>query len=75
LSPGRSKGEVEERSKVLVKRLNGLTMPKEILNLQLERRAKNENWGFVIIGGKDQALTVKVGKVGFIRALIYCCSK
>ncbi len=38
-------------------------MPKEILNLTLNRSNKNEKWGFVMIGGKDQALTVKVGKV------------
>ncbi len=38
-------------------------MPKEIVNITLQRSAKNEKWGFVMIGGKDQALTVKVGKV------------
>lgn len=38
-------------------------MPKEIVNLNLKRSATNQPWGFVIIGGKDQALTVKVGKV------------
>ena len=38
-------------------------MPKEILNISLNRANKNEKWGFVMIGGKDQALTVKVGKV------------
>jgi len=38
-------------------------MPKEIINMTLERKGKNEPWGFVIIGGKDQALTVKVGRV------------
>ncbi|CAB4067958.1 MAGI3 [Lepeophtheirus salmonis] len=27
------------------------------------RSGKNEPWGFVIIGGKDQNLTVKVGKI------------
>nr|ACO12123.1 PDZ and LIM domain protein 3 [Lepeophtheirus salmonis] len=38
-------------------------MPKEIVNLALKRSGKNEPWGFVIIGGKDQNLTVKVGKI------------
>ena len=30
------------------------TMPKEIINMTLERKGQNEPWGFVIIGGKDQ---------------------
>lgn len=34
-----------------------------MINLTLERSATNINWGFVLIGGKDQNLTVKVGKV------------
>lgn len=38
-------------------------MPKEIINMTLERKGNSEPWGFVIIGGKDQALTVKVGRV------------
>ncbi len=38
-------------------------MPKEILNVTIERANTKEPWGFVIIGGKDQSLTVKVGKV------------
>jgi len=38
-------------------------MPKEIVHLTLERSSPNEPWGFKIIGGKDQALTVKVGNV------------
>jgi len=38
-------------------------MPKEIVHLTLERNSTNEPWGFKIIGGKDQALTVKVGNV------------
>jgi len=38
-------------------------MPKEIVHLTLERSSPNEAWGFKIIGGKDQALTVKVGNV------------
>ena len=41
-------------------------MPKEIISLTLNRSAKNEKWGFVMIGGKDQALTVKVGKVAHL---------
>jgi len=38
-------------------------MPKEIVHLTLERGSASEPWGFKIIGGKDQALTVKVGNV------------
>ena len=38
-------------------------MPKEIITKTLERRATNINWGFVVIGGKDQAITIKVGMV------------
>jgi len=38
-------------------------MPKEIVHLTLERSSPNEPWGFKIIGGKDQSLTVKVGNV------------
>jgi len=38
-------------------------MPKEIVHLTLERGGTGEPWGFKIIGGKDQALTVKVGNV------------
>jgi hypothetical protein len=38
-------------------------MPKEIINVTIERANTNVPWGFVIIGGKDQSLTVKVGKV------------
>jgi len=38
-------------------------MPKEIINLNIERPNSSVSWGFVIIGGKDQSLTVKVGKV------------
>ena len=29
----------------------------------IERPNSNTPWGFIIIGGKDQSLTVKVGKV------------
>lgn len=38
-------------------------MPKEMLNVSIERTGTNQPWGFIIIGGKDQSLTVKVGKV------------
>ena len=38
-------------------------MPKEIINVTIERPNTNVPWGFVVIGGKDQSLTVKVGKV------------
>lgn len=38
-------------------------MPKELLNINIERSSTNVPWGFIIIGGKDQSLTVKVGKV------------
>lgn len=38
-------------------------MPKEIITKTLERKGTNQNWGFVVIGGKDQAITIKVGKV------------
>jgi len=38
-------------------------MPKEIVNLSLQRGSTKEPWGFKIIGGKDQSLTVKVGNV------------
>jgi len=37
-------------------------MPKEIMQMTIDR-SNNEPWGFIIIGGKDQSLTVKVGKV------------
>lgn len=38
-------------------------MPKEIINMNLERPNNSVKWGFNIIGGKDQALTLKVGKI------------
>ena len=38
-------------------------MPKEIVNMVLQRGSTKEAWGFKIIGGKDQSLTVKVGNV------------
>merc|ERR1712087_191619 len=39
-----------------------LTMPKAMISASLQRQ-KNEPWGFVIVGGKDQALTVKLGRI------------
>jgi len=42
--------------------LFGLKMPKEMINFTLDRKG-NEPWGFVIVGGKDQALTVKLGRI------------
>jgi len=36
-------------------------MPKEIVNMTLQRGSTKEPWGFKIMGGKDQSLTVKVG--------------
>jgi hypothetical protein len=38
-------------------------MPKEIVHVTIDRPNTNVPWGFVIIGGKDQSLTVKIGKV------------
>ena len=38
-------------------------MPKEIVQMTLTRGSTKEPWGFKIIGGKDQSLTVKVGNV------------
>lgn len=38
-------------------------MPKQMINVTVERQNTNQPWGFIIIGGKDQSLTVKVGKV------------
>ena len=38
-------------------------MPKEIVQMNLSRPSAKEPWGFKIIGGKDQSLTVKVGSV------------
>lgn len=39
------------------------TMPKEIVEVTVERPNTSVPWGFVITGGKDQSLTVKVGKI------------
>ena len=38
-------------------------MPKEIINITIDRPDTKVPWGFVITGGKDQSLTVKIGKV------------
>lgn len=38
-------------------------MPKEIVEMTMERPSAKEAWGFKITGGKDQGLTVKVGNV------------
>merc|ERR1712055_874057 len=41
---------------------NRSTMPKEMISATLNR-SQGKPWGFVIVGGKDQALTVKLGRV------------
>jgi len=38
-------------------------MPKNILAVDLQRPSTNVPWGFVICGGRDQGLTIKVGNV------------
>lgn len=38
-------------------------MPKNIVVCELQRHSSDTPWGFCIVGGKDQALTVKVGNV------------
>ena len=45
-------------------------MPKEIINMTLERKGKNEPWGFVIIGGKDQVEKLKYIFLGFLGVYI-----
>jgi len=37
-------------------------MPKEMITMNLSR-ASGQPWGFVIVGGKDQSLTVKLGRI------------
>lgn len=37
-------------------------MPKEMISANMSR-ASGSPWGFVIVGGKDQALTVKLGRI------------
>ena len=38
------------------------SMPKEMINVTIQRK-QGEPWGMVIVGGKDQALTVKLGRI------------
>ena len=38
-------------------------MPKQLLNLDLERDNLQQKWGFTIQGGADLALTAKVASV------------
>lgn len=38
-------------------------MPKAIIECTLERNSNKDSWGFVVVGGKDQALTMKIGKI------------
>merc|ERR1712106_349756 len=38
------------------------TMPKEMINVTIQRE-QGQPWGLVIVGGKDQALTVKLGRI------------
>lgn len=37
-------------------------MPKEMINVTIQRK-QGEPWGMVIVGGKDQSLTVKLGRI------------
>ena len=37
-------------------------MPKEMINVTIQRK-QAEPWGMVIVGGKDQSLTVKLGRI------------
>jgi len=38
-------------------------MPKSVLTFDLQRPSSNVPWGFLICGGRDQGLTLKVGNV------------
>ena len=38
-------------------------MPREIVNLTLQRQSEKQPWGFRIVGGTDEALILKVEKV------------
>ena len=38
-------------------------MPKELLNIEMERDNLGQKWGFTIQGGADLALTAKVASV------------
>ena len=42
--------------------IKAASMPKEMINVTIQRK-QNEPWGMVIVGGKDQALTVKLGRI------------
>merc|ERR1712130_297414 len=42
---------------------NNIKMPKELLNLELERDNLGQKWGFTIQGGADLSLTAKVASV------------
>ena len=37
-------------------------MPKAMIDVTVQRK-QGEPWGMVIVGGKDQALTVKLGRI------------
>ena len=37
-------------------------MPKEMITVKVTRQ-QGEPWGLVIVGGKDQSLTVKLGRI------------
>ena len=45
-------------------------MPKELLNLEMERDNLGQKWGFTIQGGADLALTAKVASVKVNRKLM-----
>lgn len=45
-------------------------MPKEMINVTVQRK-QGEPWGMVIVGGKDQALTVKLGRIKVIIILTF----
>ena len=47
-------------------------MPKEMINVTVQRK-QGEPWGMVIVGGKDQALTVKLGRIKVISISIMKC--
>ena len=46
-------------------------MPKEMINVTIQRK-QGEPWGMVIVGGKDQALTVKLGRIKVITITVNC---
>ena len=45
-------------------------MPKELLNLEMERDNLGQKWGFTIQGGADLALTAKVASVKVNRRMM-----